>query len=230
MQQEHILAWLMQDEISHIDMLAVLRRGTADVLYAGEDGVILYERESRTCMISMLDMKRCRKLLDIKQYDMFAVHQQAAADWIAANGNFTQRFACYQAVYSKNEAFAEDFTAIHLVTPQYADDIHRQYKGVDDIEYIHLLIQKQQLWGLFIQDELVAFIGEHLEGSMGLLEVFPAYRHKGYGQKLEKFLINHYLAQGKTPFCQVKADNEPSLALQKKLGLTLSSQMTTWIF
>ena len=44
-------------------------------------------------------------------------------------------------------------------------------------------------------------IGEHLEGSMGLLEIFPQYRGRGYGTEMER----------------------------KKLGLTISEERMYWM-
>lgn len=50
----------------------------------------------------------------------------------------------------------------------------------------------------------VGFIGEHLEGSMGLLEILPGYRGKGYGTELESFMICHMLEKGQRPFARLK--------------------------
>lgn len=65
---------------------------------------------------------------------------------------------------------------------------------------------------------------------MGLLEVLPRYRRKGYGAVLEAFLIRHMLSLGRTPFCQVFEGNTASEKLQQKLGMERSDQMTWWLF
>ena len=77
---------------------------------------------------------------------------------------------------------------------------------------------------------MVGFIGQHLEGSMGLLEVLPQYRKNGYGMELEQTMINYMLEKGLIPFCQVEVTNEKSLRLQKKLGLTISREQVYWLF
>lgn len=62
------------------------------------------------------------------------------------------------------------------------------------------------------------------------IEILPQYRRKGYGYLLEGYLINEYLDRGWIPYCQVVEDNEASLHLQKKLKMTLSKQLSYWLF
>lgn len=65
---------------------------------------------------------------------------------------------------------------------------------------------------------------------MGLLEVLPAYQRKGYATMLESYLINYFLDQGWVAYCQVIENNQASLQLQKKLGLTISQNVSFWMF
>ena len=76
----------------------------------------------------------------------------------------------------------------------------------------------------------VGFIGEHLEGSMGLLYVFPEYRRHGYAVALEKAMIARTLKEGFIPFGQVEKGNHASLALQKKIGMTVSDNLICWMW
>lgn len=41
---ETALTYLNQNKLLYLNMLEVLRRGSAELLYAGEDGVLLYDR------------------------------------------------------------------------------------------------------------------------------------------------------------------------------------------
>ena len=79
-------------------------------------------------------------------------------------------------------------------------------------------------------DHPVGFIGEHLEGSMGILYVFPAYRHKGYGAALQKQMIASTMDRGFVPFGQVEKSNLASLRLQEKLGMTRSDNLIVWMW
>ncbi|WP_159442049.1 GNAT family N-acetyltransferase [Clostridium sp. Marseille-P2415] len=226
---EKAIQYLLEDHLSNIDMLEPLRRGTADILYAENDGVVIHERNSHAYMISMQDLEKCQSIIDFGKYRLFAVHQNNIADWIRKKGRFSNRFEVCQAVYGRNETFEGHFDSIRVLSYEYIDQICRNYDAMDDRQYIEKLIDKKQLWGIFDNDALAGFIGEHLEGSMGLLEVLPEYRRKGYGYKLETFLINHFLQLNVIPFCQVRINNSESLALQKKIGMEISELTTFWI-
>ena len=47
-------------------------------------------------------------------------------------------------------------------------------------------------------------------------------------QALESAMIRHTLRQGYRPFCQVETENEASMSLQKKLGLTPAPDPVVW--
>lgn len=226
---EKAYAYLSVDTISHIDMLEPIRRGSADILYAAEDGVVLYERKSEACMIAMDSTEACKAIVDCTKYSLFAVHQSNIADWIQGVAGCTERMEVYQAVYEGAE-ISTDFTCdIRALSQDYAELIAANYGTVPDLDYIETLLDEHLMFGIFDGDALAGFIGEHLEGSMGLLEVLPAYRRQGYGYKLQTFLIHRYLEQVRVPFCQVVIGNEKSLALQKKLGMRISTKTTTWL-
>ena len=53
--------------------------------------------------------------------------------------------------------------------------------------------------------------------------MFEGHQGKGWGRALEASKINQSLDRGQTPWLEVFAGNEASLALQRKLGLTVSS-------
>jgi GNAT superfamily N-acetyltransferase len=57
---------------------------------------------------------------------------------------------------------------------------------------------------------------------MGLLEVLPIHRGKGYGTELESYLIARMLKRDLIPFCQIETDNDKSLNLQKKSTIKMN--------
>ena len=73
------------------------------------------------------------------------------------------------------------------------------------------------------------FLGEHPEGSIGILEVLPEFRRHGYAYDMESFMIDRHFNQGKIPFAQISTDNEKSLSLQRKLGMTQAEQSCFWL-
>ncbi len=229
-QTQKAVEYLTKEHLSHIDMLEPIRRKTADILYAGDDGVVFFEQKSHACMISMTNLVKCQAVVDVKKYGLFDVHQQDVAEWIIREGKFAHRLEVLQAAYMRKETIGGNFEAIRPLSRGYINQVSLSYDAMDDKEYIEELIEKGQLWGIFENGKLAGFIGEHLEGSMGLLEILPEYRRKGYGYLLEAFLINHFLELGETPFCQIKIGNQASIALQEKIGMDISTETAIWIF
>ena len=52
---ETALACLNRNRLLYLNMLEVLRRGSAELLYAGEGGVLLYDRGSGAYMLTARD-------------------------------------------------------------------------------------------------------------------------------------------------------------------------------
>ncbi|MGN1062596.1 MAG: GNAT family N-acetyltransferase, partial [Candidatus Scatosoma sp.] len=79
------------------------------------------------------------------------------------------------------------------------------------------------------EETFVGYIGQHPEGSMGLLYIFPEFRRRGYAQELESFQINAVLAEGRTPYAHIIEDNFKSFALQQKLGAIVADDKVVWM-
>ncbi len=92
------------------------------------------------------------------------------------------------------------------------------------------VMQRNTLFMGYYEERLVGFIGEHLEGGMGLLYVFPEYRRRGFAAKLQNYLIAKTIDRGFVPFGQVEKHNQSSLALQEKLGMTCSDDLIIWMW
>ncbi|MCH5163332.1 MAG: GNAT family N-acetyltransferase [Clostridiales bacterium] len=91
------------------------------------------------------------------------------------------------------------------------------------------IMKDKGVFGAFVDSSLAGFIGRHSDGSMGMLTVFDGYKRRGIGGKLEAFMINYVMTLGRVPFCDVYTDNDPSLALQQKLGMTEGAGYTFWL-
>lgn len=118
---------------------------------------------------------------------------------------------------------------IKVLDPSFLDVVEEHYK-VTDRAYIEKRLVSGCLLGIFDDyDNLMGFIGEHFEGAMGMLEVFPEYRRRGYGEILEMYKINQLLEKGRTPLCNVFYDNAVSPILQEKLGLEKCAYDTWWV-
>ena len=104
-----------------------------------------------------------------------------------------------------------------------------QYHLIGPEELTEAVRRKLILLG-YDQGRLAGFIGEHLEGSMGMLYVLPEYRHKGFGTALQTCLMARTMEKGAVPFGQVEKGNQNSLRLQEKIGMTRSDDLIVWMW
>ena len=100
---------------------------------------------------------------------------------------------CTQAVYTSMSPLACNYTLRFQEPDDFQMKVIRDnYPKLTDQELLHIRKLNHLFVGM-VDDKMVGFIGSHLEGSIGLLEVFDEYRQKGYGTELEIFMINKFL-------------------------------------
>lgn len=238
---------LLKNKLLHIDMIELLRRGQARILYDGEEGVLLRDRESGCYMITAqggaqgrLILRECRQEIAERQKReegfLLAAHQKdvkEAAQEILGMETF---MCCRHAVYTKKEPLpaalygrklSGEFT-VRPLSAEHLEAVARRYHLVQR-EYLRDRIRRGCMYGAFEGQLLAGFIGIHEEGSIGMLEVLPAYRRKGIGSALEAYMINLFLERGFTPYGQIGTDNPSSEKMQEKLGLYFSKEEVFWL-
>ena len=102
---------------------------------------------------------------------------------------------------------------------------HPEYLAPGELEG---LLAEGVVLGGFERGRLVGFVGEHPEGSMGMLEVFEEARRRGWGRALAGAKIRQVLAAGRTPWAEVWPDNDASLALLRSMGLEVLPAEGMW--
>lgn len=84
---------------------------------------------------------------------------------------------------------------------------------------VRALLDDGRILGGFEDGELVGFVGERAQGSMGMLEVLPDCRRKGWGLALEAAKVSAELDLGHVPWCEVRPGDEAAARIQRRLGL-----------
>lgn len=179
-------------------------------------------------MLSCADVETALTLLDGRRFPLLSIHQAELESPLCRELGMETWMRCRQAVYLRKEPPAVTEEDIRPLSEEHLDFLQANYRH-EDSEYLAWLLERRALFGAFRDGKLVGFIGKHAEGSMGLLEVLPAWRRQGVGERLERFLIARELEQGNLPYCHVFTDNHVSLALQRKLGLTLAEGSVIWL-
>ncbi|MCI6398721.1 GNAT family N-acetyltransferase [Lawsonibacter sp.] len=231
-QLEQALAYLGRDPLFYMDMLEPLRRGTAELLYAEEDGVLLCESGGIHMMSAAgpAAAERCFALLS--RCAMLVGHEL----WYKAEA--VRRFGlheeqiCYQAAWLAPEppAAAPFGGELRLLGEEMAQWVYDHYSHpFGGVAYMQGALRRGML-GAFVDGACAGFAGFHEEGSIGMLEVLPAYRRRGVGEALLRGAVRLALERGQYAFGQVFTDNQASLALQRKVGVSVSRERLFWLF
>ncbi|MGN0143883.1 MAG: GNAT family N-acetyltransferase [Clostridium sp.] len=225
------LKYLDKNKLLYMGIIEPIRKNTADILYAGEDGVLIKEKNSGAYMIAVDNLLKGQKLLEnLDSVNLIVAHDKAVADYIQNKFKLNDRLECVQAVYLKNVCdYKNNKLQVKKLGAEHIDILTEHYDILSEDE-IKELLKRGNIFGGYKEETMVGFVGMHLEGSLGLLNVFPEYRKSGYGTVLESFMINYMLNKGDIPFAQIETDNKKSLLLQKKLGFDISKDKLYWMF
>ena len=228
------LDYLNRDRVHYANLLEVLRRGSGTVLYQGDDGVLVRDSVSGTHLLSAGDGAAAARLLDLLPPDcaLLTGHETFYLLEAAERLRLGDVQLCHSALYQGDTPAPipeGDFTLAPL-DQSHAAYVARHYsRAFGGLAYIQGAVDRGMV-GAFVGDTLAGFVGFHEEGSMGLLEVLPDYRGRGLGRALEAAAVNLALARGQLAFDQVVVGNDVSLALQRKVGLTVSPRMMFWLY
>ena len=186
---ETALACLNRNRLLYLNMLEVLRRGSAELLWAGEGGVLLYDRGSGAYMLTARDRATLDGMLPLlpADCDLLVGHDLWYRDELAGRFGLWKEELCVQAAWMAPEppeapAFGG---GLRLLGEEWAPYVCEHYSKSDigGLEHIRQAIGAGML-GAFVDGTLAGFAGFHGEGSIGLLEVLPAYRRRGLGEAL----------------------------------------------
>lgn len=227
------MTFLNSNDILYAGLLHVIKRGTGEILEENEHGIFLLDTISNIFMLATDQYENdiCwLKKYEHLNYSLLLLFRNTTADFARQRYQLQETLNCFQAVYlSAQPPVCPHHLQIKSATHDELQVISENYKILSENELLEIIRRKELFIG-YHNGTLIGFIGQHPEGSMGLLEVLPPYRGNGYGTELESFMIAHMLTEGSIPFCQIEIQNEKSLNLQKKLGLTISKENMYWLF
>lgn len=224
--------FLNSNYILYAGLIQVIKRGTAEILEENEYGIFLRDTVSNAFMLAADDFETgidWLKKYEGNHYHLMSVFRTDIADFARDRYGFTDVLNCFQAIYMPTTppVLCGNLQVIVAMDKDFAV-IADNYKMLSEWE-LKEIIHRGELFLGYQDKTMIGFVGQHLEGSMGLLEVLPQYRGKGFGTELEGFMISHMLENGLIPFCQIEVQNEKSLGLQQKLGLTISNEHVYWL-
>lgn len=226
--------YIAADPILYAGFLHLYRRGTVRVLEESDDGVFVQDTRGVSYMLAAERPELAASWLNKHAGDTFyimLVTGDGIADLAQRSLGFTERLDMYQAVYENSAPpVCERRLRIVPAVENDLDFIKANYGNLDEEELTPIIRNRQIYIGYNEDGERVGFIGQHMEGSIGLLEILPEHRRHGYATELECYMIDKVLGQGLIPYCHFKPENTASRELQKKLGMTITEKTVAWLF
>ena len=227
--RQQLIKYLSKDKRNNIHMMECLARGNGEILYAQGEDIAVYHRDSSTCMVKASSPEGGRRLLENFPDDIrwYVISQEYMRDLLKEQG-YKEFCECRQFLYTQREPL-----------PLIHKDIRRL--GLESLEYICSHYDKESpayvrdrllagvMYGAFVENYPVGFIGMHDEGSLGMLYVEESYRGRGLAASLEAYSVNRMLEQGFVPYGHVIAGNEASMKLQEKLGFYQAKDTFWWM-
>ena len=218
--------------LEYLGLSHVLKRGTGKILEERENALLLLDTVSEIGLLACEDVKLGLSLLErhVNQMNILMVSTPELGEAVFSRYGFADRMECYQVAYYGELPTLDDRLTIRVADLSDLPMLVANYHRLDEDEVKKIVERGSILLGYNQDGNLVGFIGEHLEGSMGLLYIFPKYRRMGFAAALENAKIAEILQKGFVPFAQIDKNNLPSLCLQEKLGMTRSERTIMFLW
>jgi tRNA (guanine37-N1)-methyltransferase len=228
-QQELAEQLFAQDALLHFDMTEALRRGDGELTAAVSGGALVYLPRSRVYFLSAQDEQAARSLMKFVAPGAHYVvaHQRFLVPLLREYGFEGEAFCCHAVYPAPTPPAAATGCTLRPLGPESLPFVAAHYDLLD-MDGLREMLSGGWVLGAEVDGTMVGFVGVHGEGAMGMLEVLPEYRRRGYATVLESALIARFLEAGQTPYAQIFEDNDASLRLQAALGLQCSRADICW--
>lgn len=219
--EETLRQWVSRDSVGYGYLLDFYRRG-ARVCYASADALVLKHNALNICYAAGVAVD----VPVLHTATLSMVEDRALAEALLSEGGYQQCMVCRQAYYARSEP-PRPRRCPAVLRPLNMEDLdflleHYHHPGAY-ASHLRGRIAEGML-GAEVQGRLAGFIGLHQEGTIGLLEVLPAFRRQGIAEALEAAMIARQLDRGGWPYVHVMKGNTASERLQETLGMTFDDR------
>lgn len=218
--------------IDYLGIDRVLKRGSGKIITKQDDALLIRDGVSGAYFLACDDEAVGMAMLDGHighGCDLLMVSNSNIGKAAFDKYGFSDILECYQVAFYGEKPQADTRLSVRTANEHDLKMLMENYQVISSEELEKVVTRGGILIGYY-QGRLIGFIGEHLEGSMGMLYIFPKYRHKGFGVALETYLIAKTMENGYIPFAQIEKGNQASLKLQDKIGMTKSNNLITWMW
>lgn len=237
---------MMRQKLLHIDMIELINRGRARIVYHDADEILLRDIvtgiyfHTRMSGVPQMEWKLPLKLAKDDSIECIVLHQREMVPLMETHFHLKEDMECLQGAYTRREKLpvrglygpdgrGEDGFAIRTLTEEYIPFVAEHYSEIGTSEYVSERIRHGAVYGAFYDKKIVGFIANHEEGSIGMLYVLPEYRKRHVAMALETYCMNLAVERGEIPYGQVVLGNEASIRLQEKMGICFAKGTIVWM-
>lgn len=237
---------MMRQKLLHIDMIELINRGRARIVYHDADEILLRDIvtgiyfHTRMSGVPQMEWKLPLKLAKDERIECIVLHQREMVPLMEMHFHLKEDMECLQGAYTRREKLpvrglygpdgrGENGFAIRTLTEEYIPFVAEHYSEIGTSEYVSERIRHGAGYGAFYDEKIVGFIANHEEGSIGMLYVLPEYRKRHVAMALETYCMNLAVERGEIPYGQVVLGNEASIRLQEKMGICFAKETIVWM-
>lgn len=227
------ISLLSQDFNKNLCLIEVLKHDLkAKLIYAELDGVALLNCDNIALVSVNCDNARKIVLDTLNDVKVAMATDEETAKLIRDKFKIDSFKGCYQAFWAKTEKLPENplITIDKMASTDYnikvVLDNYRLPMSKTEVE---TALSTRGAFCCYVDGVIAGFISFHSELSMGMLEVFEAYKRRGIGTELLIRDINYCLSVRRLPFCHIVVGNDKSKNMCKKLGLTFYDGLVYWV-
>ncbi len=160
---------LMKNKLLHMDMIELINRGHAEIIFEADGEYLLRDIVSKVCFHTRTDVNEIKNVADRKiKPDIIeaitngiVLHQQEYIDLFKGNG-FIETVECKQAVYTRKEKLPvsglyrpdgkpmPNGLVIEKLDESHSDEAAPMYPGFDEPDYIRQRIAAGAVYGAFL--------------------------------------------------------------------------------
>lgn len=237
--------WMMRQKLLHIDMIELINRGRARIVYRDAKELLLRDMVSgiyfHTRMADVsTEWNLPQELGKDERIECIAIHQREMVPFMEKYFHLKTDMECMQGAYTRKEKLpvrglygpdgrGENGFSIRVLSEEFIPFVTEHYSEIGTEEYVTDRIRHGAVYGAFYDEKIVGFIADHEEGSIGMLYVLPEYRKRHVAMALETYCMNLAIERGEIPYGQIVLGNKPSISLQEKMGICFARETIVWM-
>ena len=190
------------DPIRYLDLTQPLARGTGQVVDADAQGALVrvaLAGGGDHYTLSAQTEQRAAELIALLPEDPGYVtwHEELCWPLLQKRFGYPGCNFCWQTAYMSASPIPvpEHSFTLRALDESFYPAVRAQYTLIGDDDLMKTL-QRHDVIGAFNGDTLAGFMGWHDDGTLGLLEVYPAYRRRGVASHILDLILEEAKSRG----------------------------------